>query len=437
MNSALAEAALHVPTLLLPKPGVPLASWAVIACDQHTSSPEYWRETERLVGDNPSTLRLILPEAQLGDGDREAANRAIKQRMADYLADGVLVARTPGFMLIERETGRSSPRRGLLVGLDLEAYDYRDGAKTLIRGTEGTDPARLPARVAVRQDAPLETPHTLVLIDDPKRTVIEPLFAAEREPAYDFALMQGGGRVRGWPVADGESVRAAAGALARLAQGDPPLLYALGDGNHSFAAARTVWESLKAAGAPAAHPARWALAELVNIHDDGLEFAPIHRLLETGAGAAGALNALDALARHYQHARCARRPAASDEHWERYRRVAAQEPGHHIAYRTAGEQGVFSIPAPPHTLATATLQAFLDEYTRLHSAAKVDYIHGDDTLIALARRQGCVGFFLPTLHKRQLFETVLREGATPRKTFSLGEAHEKRYYLECRRIHRA
>lgn len=432
MRRALSEVALHLPTLLLPKPGVPLSSWAVIACDQHTSSPGYWRETERLVGDNPSTLRLILPEVHLGDGDRQAALRAIKQRMTDYLAEGVLVEQASGFMLIEREVGRASPRRGLLVGLDLQAYDYRYGAKTLIRSTEGTDPARLPARVAVRRNAPLETPHTLVLIDDPNRSVIEPLFATRREPAYDFALMQGGGQLRGWPVTDSESIHAVAAALAGLAQGEPPLLYALGDGNHSFAAARAVWESLKAAGAPADHPARWALAELVNVHDAGLEFAAIHRLLDAGDAAA---DALDAFAKHYENARCARRPAASDEAWERQRRAAAQEPGHHIAYRTATERGILSIQKPPHTLATATLQAFLDDYTRIHPAANVDYIHGDETLRALARREGRVGFFLPTMHKHQLFETVLRDGATPRKTFSLGEAHEKRYYLECRRLH--
>ena len=431
MRRTLSEIALHLPTLLLPKPGVPLSSWAVVACDQHTSSPGYWQETERLVGDNPSTLRLILPEAHLGGGDQQAIHRAIKQRMADYLVEGILVEQEPGFMLIEREVGRASPRRGLLVGLDLEAYDYRHEAKTLIRSTEGTDPARLPARVAVRRNAPLEAPHTLVLIDDPNHSVIEPLFATRWEPVYDFALMQGGGRLRGWPVTDSESIHAVAAALASLAQGEPPLLYALGDGNHSFAAARVVWESLKASGAPADHPARWALAELVNVHDAGLEFAPIHRLLDAGNAAA---DVFDALARHHQNAGCVRRPVASDAAWERCRRAAAQEPGHHIAYRTATEQGILSIAKPSHTLATATLQAFLDDYTRTHATANVDYIHGDETLGALASREGRVGFFLPTMDKHQLFETVLRDGATPRKTFSLGEAHEKRYYLECRRL---
>ena len=176
------DIALHVPTLLLPKAEVALQSWAVIACDQHTSAPEYWEETERLVGDSPSTLRLVLPEARLGGGDREAAICAINRRMSEYLAAGVLVEQPPGFMLVERDVGRAAPRRGLVVGLDLEAFDYRAGSRTLIRSTEGTDPNRLPARIAVRRDAVLETPHILVLIDDPAGTVIEPLFEREWRP---------------------------------------------------------------------------------------------------------------------------------------------------------------------------------------------------------------------------------------------------------------
>ena len=426
------DIALHVPTLLLPKPEVALPSWSVIACDQHTSAPEYWEETERLVGDNPSTLRLVLPEARLG-GDRDAAISAINRRMGEYLAAGVLEERPPGFVLVERDVGRAKPRRGLVVGLDLEAYDYRAGARTLIRSTEGTDANRLPARIAVRRDAILETPHILVLIDDPAGTVIEPLFERDWEPAYDFDLMQGGGRVRGWHVADGETIDTLATAMRHLRRGDPPLLCAMGDGNHSFAAARAVWDERKAAGATADDPGRFALAELVNIHDQGLEFAPIHRLLDAGSEAA-AEHALTALARRYADAGCVRRTAADLEDWQRLRHAAAAEPGHHIPYRTATERGVVTVEAPHFTLAAATLQAFLDEHATGHRDISVDYIHGDDALTALAAQPGRIGFFLPSMNKNALFETVTRDGATPRKTFSLGEAHEKRYYLECRRI---
>ncbi len=427
------DIALHVPTLLLPKPEVALQSWAVIACDQHTSAPEYWEETERLVGDSPSTLRLVLPEARLGGGGREAAICAINRRMSEYLAAGVLVEQPPGFMLVERDVGRAEPRRGLVVGLDLEAFDYRAGARTLIRSTEGTDPNRLPARIAVRRDAVLETPHILVLIDDPAGAVIEPLFERVWAPAYDFDLMQGGGRVRGWHVADGEAIDTVATAMRGLRRGDPPLLYAMGDGNHSFAAARAVWDEKKAGGAAADHPGRFALAELVNIHDRALEFEAIHRLLDVGAGA-DAEHALAALVARYADAGCVRSTAADVADWQRCRQAAAAEPGHHIPYRTATEQGIVTVPAPRFTLAAATLQAFLDEYAKAHPDASVDYIHGDDTLTALAAQSGRVGFYLPSMNKNALFETVTRDGATPRKTFSLGEAHEKRYYLECRLI---
>lgn len=427
------DLALHVPTLLLPRADIPLSSWAVIACDQHTSSPAYWSETARLVGENPSTLHLVLPEASLRDGDRAAAIAAIHRRMADYLQDGTLVEQPPGFVLVEREVGRASSRRGLVVALDLEAYDYRPSARALIRSTEGTDPGRLPARVDVRRGAPLETPHVLVLIDDPERTVIEPLRNLDLPAAYDCALMQGGGRVRGWHVADPAVIATIATAIAALRQGEPPLLYAVGDGNHSLAAARVAWEALKAAGAPADHPARYALAELVNLHDAGLACLPLHRLLDVGDSAA-VTAVLDGLAKRFARARFVRRAIADAGQWQRMRRVAAAEPGIHIGYRTADGQGIISIAQPPLPLATACLHAFLDDYLASHGEAELDYIHGDDALTALTAHAGRIGFYMPGMDKGVLFETVLRDGATPRKTFSLGEAHEKRYYLECRRI---
>ena len=425
--------ALHVPTLLLPRTGLSLPAWSVIACDQHTSSPDYWAETARLVGDNPSTLRLVLPEALLAGADREAAIAAIHQCMADCLTAGVLVEQPPGFVLVERDVGRDQPRRGLLVALDLEAFDYQPSARSLIRSTEGTDVERLPARAAVRRNAPLETPHVLVLIDDAERTVIDPLLQLELPTAYDFDLIQGGGRVRGWRVTGGAAIDGVARALAALRQGDPPLLYAMGDGNHSFAAARVVWDEIKAAGAPPDHPARYALAELVNIHDESLEFAAIHRLLDVGDEAATAM-VFDALAKRFESARFVRRPIADAGQWQRMRAVAAAEPGHHIAYRTARGQGILTIADPPRPLAIGCLQAFLDDFVDSHPGAKVDYIHGDDALIALAGRPGHIGFLLPTMRKGELLPAVARAGPTPRKTFSLGEAHEKRYYLECRRL---
>ena len=432
MRTHYPDIALHVPTILMPRPGVSLPRWSVIACDQHTSEPAFWEETERLVGDSPSTLRMVLPESRLRAGGREAAIAAINRRMGAYLADGVLEPKAPGFMLVERDVGRAQPRRGLLVALDLEAFDYRPGARALIRSTEGTDPDRLPPRTAVRRRAPLETPHILVLIDDPGRTVVEPLFDLQLPLEYDFELLQGGGRVRGWHVARGEAIDAVAGAIRDLRRGDSPFLYALGDGNHSFAAARAVWDELKASGAAADHPARHALVELVNVHDAGLEFAPIHRLLDVG-DAAAATAALDALAACCPGGDCERRGIANPEDWRHQRDAAGG--GQRIAYRTATEHGVFNIAKPRFKLAVATLQTCLDNYrSRHHPQATVDYIHGDQALAELAARPGRIGFYLPGLDKHDLFPAVARDGATPPKTFSLGEAHEKRYYLECRRL---
>ena len=416
------EIGLHVPTLLLPRSDVPLASWSVVACDQFTSQPEYWEETGRLVGDRASTLHLILPEAQLDRADRDEATAAINDRMVEYLASGLLEPQPPGFMLVERGVGRAQPRRGLVVALDLDAFDYRQGARELIRSTEGTDRNRLPARIAVRRDAVLETPHIMVLLDDPRRTVIEPLFQHDLASAYDFELMQGGGRLRGWRVDDPALIDSVAGRLAALRAGEPPLIYAMGDGNHSFAAAKAVWEEIRAT-VPADHPGRYALVELVNVHDEALDFEPIHRLVD-------GVSPGDVLAAMTAHGfRC--RAFASREAWERSR--GEPRAGHRIPYVAGLELGVVEMETPGHLLPTATLHDFLDAFLD-RTDAGIDYIHGDDVLLELAAGEGRVGFLLPAMDKNDLFRTVIEDGATPRKTFSLGEPHEKRYYLECRRI---
>ena len=428
------EIALHVPSLLLPRSDIPLETWAVIACDQYTSQPEYWEQVRRLVGDDPSTLQLIFPEAYLGEDCREQTIAGINQRMQAYLKSGVLVEQRPGFMLVEREVGRAVPRKGLVVALDLEQYDYRDGAQKLIRATEGTDQSRLPPRLQVRENAPLETPHIMVLIDDPQQTVIEPLGERDLKLAYNFDLMLGGGRLRGWHIADGALIDEIAGHIARLACGEPPLIYALGDGNHSFATARAVWERLKAEVENESqimnHQARYALAELVNVHDEGLEFAPIHRVVF----GVDAVDLLRAMGTHYTGNGFSRQTFADRDGWEAACREAAVGPGHHIPYISGTERGLLSIAEPSFQLEVASLQTFLDRYLDAHLRARLDYIHGEDVLEQLAAEPDSIGFFLPTTDKRDLFKTIVIDGATPRKTFSLGEAAEKRYYLECRRL---
>ena len=439
---------LQLPSLLLPRPGVDLTKWAVVACDQYTSQPDYWARVEALVGDAPSTLRLILPEVYLGAADEAQRIAAIQDAMRRYLAEGVLVPQPPGLVRVERETARGRTRKGLIVALDLEHYDFTPGAKTLIRPTEDTIMERLPPRIRVREGALLELPHVMVLIDDPGRTVIEPLFAEPLETLYDFPLMMNGGRVHGGRIEHPMLVQWVIEQLARLADpvafnarygvsDEPVLLYAMGDGNHSFATAKIIWENLKrAAPDPAAlmnHPARHALVELVNLHDEGLEFEAIHRV----AFGIEPTRLLAALTEFFT-AQGSTLAVLDYPSWEAARqawREMQRSPGRHvIAFVSQNRCGVLTIGQPRLTLPVAGLQAFLDEYLPSQPGARLDYIHGEDALEQLGAQPGNIGFYLPALAKDDFFRTVIRDGALPRKTFSMGEADEKRFYLECRRI---
>ncbi|MEI2741673.1 MAG: DUF1015 domain-containing protein [Candidatus Competibacter sp.] len=441
-----AQIGLQVPAILLPRTGTDLTKWAVVACDQYTSQPDYWRRVENVVAEAPSTLRLMLPEVYLETADEARRIADIEQTMRRYLAEGVLTEQPPGFILVERQTGRGRSRKGLIAALDLECYDYNPGAKTLIRPTEGTILERLPPRIRVREKALLELPHVMVLIDDPDHLVIEPLFAEPQECLYDVPLMLDSGRVRGWRAAHPLLMQWAVEQLSRLAdpaafaarygvEGEPVLLYAMGDGNHSFATAKTLWENLKQTAAdPVAimrHPARHALVELVNLHDPGLQFEAIHRLA-FGVNPDSLLGALaDFLAARQAGLRVLDAPS-----WEAARRVWSELPpaNHAIAFVSQDRCGVLVVERPHLSLPVATLQAFLDDYLKLQPGARLDYIHGEDVLEQLGRRPGNMGFYLPALAKSDFFPTVIRDGALPRKTFSMGEADEKRFYLECRRI---
>ena len=433
------QVALQVPEILLPKSGAALESWAVIACDQYTTAPEYWRQVEELVGDAPSTLHAIFPEVHLGGPGRARRIEGINRQMRRYLEDGTLEPLPPGFVLVDRETPRTPSRKGLLVCLDLEQYGFAPDSGSLIRSTEETDPERLPPRIEIRRGAPLELPHVMVLIDDPENTVIEPLFESRDELPllYDFELMMGGGRLRGWHAGEPERIAGTADALAALASGfaarygasrkAAPLLFAVGDGNHSLAAAREVWEA-KRRGAPADHPARHALVELVNLHDPGLRFEPIHRVVfETDAD-----ELLSSLADH-----CRSRGShlevtdfADRRQWEKAR-AGLDRGGQHLPFVASRRLGIATIHRPRQQPAAASLQSFLGGAGVRH---RVDYIHGGDRVEELGSLPGNVGFFTEALDKQSLFRTILRDGPLPRKSFSLGEAEEKRYYLESRRI---
>ena len=433
----------RLPHTLLPRQGIDLQKWAVIACDQYTAEPDYWQRVAQQVGEAPSTLQLIFPEAYLGAADAPARIARIQGAMQRCLADGVLRAHD-GAILVERTTvaqGGARTRRGLMLELDLEHYDFSSASTSLIRPTEGTMVERLAPRIEVRRGAELELPHILVLIDDPAGTVIEPL-AAMRESMpllYDTELMLGGGHVSGRAVdaAQGSRVLQALQALAEprafaarhgVAAGTPVMLFAMGDGNHSLATAKSIWDQAKAS-VGMDHPSRWALVEVENIHDPALDFAPIHRLL---FGVQVDLRA--ALAQAFgARLRWSDVPSAAAMR-ERVRLL--NDDGHQASglVEPGARYSVIDIIDPPSTLAVGTLQPFIDALVQRGGAAMVDYVHGDEVLERLAQEAGHAGLHLDTVSKRDLLRRVVREGPLPRKTFSMGEADEKRFYVEARRI---
>lgn len=402
------------------------AKWSVVACDQYTSQPEYWQRVADYVGSAPSALRLILPESCLDGPNVETDIMDINNTMTRYLREGRFRTLPASLIYVERRLDNLRLRRGLVGMVDLEQYDYEPGSAALVRATEGTVMSRIPPRVAVRKNAPLELPHVMLLADDPERTVIEPLSARKgrMEPVYDFDLMERGGHIAGWKL-DGESAALVADALRALAAPDafnrkygtadkPVLLFAVGDGNHSLATAKECYERQKRLTPQAQWanlPARYALVELVNLHDDSLEFEPIHRVVF----GVEPENVVDAL--------CAAYPGARRGEGE----------GHVLRYVHAGGQGAVTVPHPAHQLAVGTLQSFLDGYVKEHGGS-IDYIHGADVARELASRPGNIAFLLPAMGKAELFPTVIHDGVLPRKTFSMGEAHDKRFYLEARKI---
>jgi hypothetical protein len=410
----------------------------VIACDQYTSEPEYWQQVAREVGDAPSTLHLVFPEVYLGSADTPARVRRIQETMRRYLADGLFVEHE-GAIYVERTIGHRT-RRGLMLELDLEHYDFSSGSTSLIRPTEGTIVARLAPRIEVRRGAQLELPHVLVLIDDPQHTVIEPIGAARAtlHKLYATDLMCGGGRVAGYAV---DAVHSERMVQALRALADPPafaarygvpiatpvMLFAMGDGNHSLATAKSIWESAKGS-VGINHPSRYALVEVVNIHDPALELAPIHRLL-LGVSA----DVRQALAQAFgSRMSWSDVPSAAAM---RERVAAARGPRHSAGLIGPGARfSVIEIADPPSTLAVGSLQPFIDSLIERGGAQDVDYVHGDDALERLAMNDGCVGLHLAGMSKSDLMRRVVHDGPTPRKTFSMGEAHEKRFYVEARRI---
>jgi len=429
---------IQIPQVYLAKPGVDLKKWAVIACDQFTSEPDYWNQVEKIVGDAPSTLNLTFPEVYLEKPDAPKRIQYIQSTMRKYLDAGIL-QQHDGLIYVER-TVAGRTRKGILLALDLERYDYSKGSSSLIRATEGTIVERLPPRMKIREGAALELPHILVLIDDPTQTVIEPLQASKSklEKVYDFDLMLDSGHLTGYAV-NSEFEDKVIEALRGLAKPEtfaakygvdsksPVLLFAMGDGNHSLATAKAIWEKIKPQ-VGMDHPARYALVEIENVHDEGLEFEPIHRVL---FGLKKSLfAALDStFKRNFEYT-----PVASADEMIK---VVDQSHGEKqaIGLVVGGKGfGVLEIVHPSSNLPVGTIQPVLDSYLKDGGAEKIDYVHGKDVVVKLGSQPNNAAFYLPGMSKSDLFKTVILDGALPRKTFSMGEAREKRFYMEARKI---
>jgi len=443
-----------MPEVLLPNKSINMSKWAVVACDQYTSQPEYWEQVENIIEDNPSALNLILPEVYLEKPDVDKRIENINRNMETYLENGTLLSQKPGFIYVDRKTSHVPSRKGLILLVDLEKYDYNKGSQTLIRATEKTVIERLPPRIKIRENALIELPHILLLIDDPEKTVIEPL--AEKtdlmKKLYDFELMMNGGHIKGYKIEDSELINNIASALCNLAQ--PAtfykkygvstekgiLLFAVGDGNHSLASAKAHWENIKSklssqelADVLENHPARYAMAEVINVHDEGLIFEPIHRVLFN----VDYNNVIEDMKTYFGKYSpvCLKTYNSKNDMLNDEKRIRAVNTGVHVLpFISRDVLGAMVIEKPVHNLDVATLQEFLDKYLEQNKNVKIDYIHGDNTVTDLGLKEGNIGFYLPSISKHELFRTVILDGTLPRKTFSMGEAEEKRYYIECRKI---
>lgn len=410
--------------ILLPE-NVDFTKWSVVACDQYTSERDYWEDVKNIVGESPSTLNIIFPEAYLEDSDGEERIKKINEEMENYLNDGLFKEYKDSFIYVKRTQPNGKTRHGVVGMIDLEEYDFSKSSQSKIRATEGTIIERIPPRQRIRRNAILELPHILILIDDRDKAVVEPLEDKidDFEKVYDFDLMKNSGHITGYLV-DETSKNNILKNIEKL--GDVALfeekygvkdkgvlMFAAGDGNHSLATAKSCWEEIKqnlSDDEIKTHPARYALVELMNIHDEALEFEPIQRVIFDTEPK----KLLDALVSYY------------DASYE-------DNGGQKIDYTYGKNEGSIYVTKTDSNLPVGTLQKFLDKYLE-ENGGKIDYIHGNDVVKNLAMQDNTIGFMVGAMEKNDLFTTVIKDGSLPRKTFSMGEAADKRFYLECRKV---
>ncbi len=430
-----------LPTILIPRETDNLKNWAVVACDQYTSDMEYWQSVEKIVQGKPSTLNLIYPECYLEEADSEQRISNINKTMQKYIDEGIFKEYEQTMFLVYRETRPGFGRWGLIVALDLDQYDYSVGSKSLIRATEGTIIDRIPPRKRIRKNAPLEFPHILVLIEDEKRSIIEPLADKKDtlEQIYSFDLMKDSGSIEAYAVNRPEDVQQVADALERLADikdfsrrhnSDDLLLYAMGDGNHSLATAKSCWEDIKKGLSPddqKENPARYALVEIENIYDKGLVFEPIHRVIFNGNK--------DAILKELLNNCDSYRLSEVDTLENMVEQINIQDDNQYFGLVDDQKQlYVVCIKNPSAHIVAGTLQSTLDAYIHNTNTVSIDYTHGTLVTYNLGIISGNVGIFLPRIPKNDFFSSIIHDGTLPRKTFSMGEDYEKRFYIEGRRI---
>lgn len=433
------EFGIRVPEILLPQ-DMDISSWSVIACDQYTQDKDYWKKAEESTKGKPSTLNLILPEVYLNSPDKKERIEKIRKTMSSYINDGAFASPKKAFVYVERTTAFGRTRKGLVAQIDLETYEWKPFSKANIRATEATIVDRIPPRKEIRKGAPLELPHIMLLVNDKERLLIEETgnLVKGKTPLYQGALMCNGGSIKGWAVESEDEIKAVAGAVNKIAEKNTAadgsvFLFAVGDGNHSLATAKAVWDEYKnelvEKGAGEKElvecPVRYALIEIVNIYDEGLTFEPIHRVIfnigsrdlikflgEKLGGTAQEVSSKDEL------------EACVKKSWADFG----------FSFMEGGNQKYVLLKTDIKELAVARLQPVIDEFLKDKTGSEIDYIHGSDEVLKLGSKENATGVLLPPIEKDSFFETINSRGPLPRKSFSMGEADEKRFYLECRRL---
>lgn len=409
--------------ILLPK-NIDMTKWSVVACDQYTSEMDYWNEVEKIVGASPSTLRITLPEIFLEDSDVNERINKINDTMKEYLDEDLFYELKDSMIYLERTQADGRVREGLMGMVDLEDYSYEKGSQTLIRATEKTVIERIPPRLKVRENALLELPHIMILIDDEKKKIIEDLKneVTDSDVVYDFDLMENGGHIKGYKLNNDSMTKVEEGLEALCdkeyfekkynVKDKGILLFAMGDGNHSLATAKANYENVKKTMTPDEylnHPSRYALVELVNLHSEALEFEPIHRVIfDTDVN-----KLIEELYKYYD--------------------INEEGNGQYFELVTKDIDKKLYISNPKSNIAVGSIQMFLDEYLK-DNKGKLDYIHGDETTKNMGMEENNVAILFEAMPKEELFRTVILDGALPRKTFSMGHSYDKRFYLEARKI---